>query len=73
MMSVVVEVGIIGIFVIGFLLLDYLLNVNFEFIKLFVKKIILECLENGLLEGVVFNVNFFKFFEKEIKGIKVCR
>lgn len=72
-MSAAVEAGIEGIPAIGFSLLDYDWNADFEAIKSFVKKISLEVLENGLPEGVILNVNFPKLKEKDIKGIKVCR
>lgn len=32
-----------------------------------------ECLERGLPDGVVLNVNFPKLAASQIKGIKVCR
>ncbi len=72
-MSAAVEAGIEGIPAIGFSLLDYGWNADFESSKKFIKKIVLEVLENGLPKGVVLNVNFPKLKEKEIKGIKVCR
>ncbi|SHG90925.1 5'-nucleotidase /3'-nucleotidase /exopolyphosphatase [Flavobacterium micromati] len=72
-MSAAVEAGIEGIPAIGFSLLDYDWNANFEPIKTFIKKIVLEVLENGLPQGVVLNVNFPKLEEKDIKGIRICR
>ena len=72
-MSAAVEAGIEGIPAIGFSLLDYDWNADFEAIKSFIRKITLEVLENGLPEGVVLNVNFPKLKEADIKGIKVCR
>jgi 5'-nucleotidase len=72
-MSAAVEAGIEGIHAIGFSLLDYDWNADFEPIKSFIKKITLETISNGLPKGVVLNVNFPKLKEKEIKGIKVCR
>ncbi|KVV13780.1 5'/3'-nucleotidase SurE [Flavobacterium sp. TAB 87] len=72
-MSAAVEAGIEGIPAIGFSLLDYDWNANFEEIKSFIKKITLETLANGLANGVVLNVNFPKLAKKEIKGIKICR
>ncbi|MCV9929382.1 5'/3'-nucleotidase SurE [Flavobacterium sp. LS1R49] len=72
-MSAAVEAGIEGIPAIGFSLLDFDWNADFESIKSFIKKITLETLENKLPEGVVLNVNFPKLKEDEIKGIKVCR
>ncbi|MFT3795098.1 5'/3'-nucleotidase SurE [Flavobacterium sp.] len=72
-MSAAVEGGIEGIPSIGFSLLDYDWNADFEQVKTFVKKIALEVLEKGLPQGTVLNVNFPKLKEKEIKGIKICR
>lgn len=69
-MSAAVEAGIEGIPAIGFSLLDFSWNANFEPVKPYVKKIVLEVLEKGLPDGVVLNVNLPK---NEIKGIKVCR
>jgi 5'-nucleotidase len=72
-MSAAVEAGIEGIPAIGFSLLDYNWNADFEPVKSFIKKIVLETLEKKLPEGVILNVNFPKLKEKEIKGIKICR
>lgn len=72
-MSAAVEAGIEGIPAIGFSLLDYNWNADFEPVKPFIKKIAQQVLENGLPEGVILNVNFPKLKEKDIKGIKVCR
>lgn len=72
-MSAAVEAGIEGIPAIGFSLLDYDWNADFESAKGFIKKIALQVLENGLPEGVILNVNIPKLKEKDIKGIKVCR
>lgn len=72
-LSAAVEAGIEGIPAIGFSLLDYDWNADFEPIKPFIRKIALEVLEKGLPEGVILNVNFPKLREKDIKGIRVCR
>ncbi len=72
-MSAAVEAGIEGIPAIGFSLLDYDWNADFEPVKSFVKKIVEETLTKGLQESVVLNVNFPKLKENEIKGIKICR
>jgi 5'-nucleotidase len=72
-MSAAVEAGIEGIPAIGFSLLDYNWNADFEPIKPFIKKIVLQVLKNGLAEGTVLNVNFPKLATDEIKGIKICR
>jgi 5'-nucleotidase len=70
-MSAAVEAGVEGIPAIGFSLLDYSWNADFEPLKDFIKKISLNVLENGLPDGVVLNVNFPK--SKSFKGFKVCR
>jgi 5'-nucleotidase len=72
-MSAAVEAGIEGIPAIGFSLLDYDWNANFNPVKSYVKKIALQTIEKGLPEGTVLNVNFPKLPEKDIKGIKICR
>lgn len=72
-MSAAVEAGIEGIPAIGFSLLDYNWNADFESCKPFVKKIASEVLEKGLPDGVILNVNLPKLTENEIKGIKICR
>jgi 5'-nucleotidase len=72
-MSAAVEAGIEGIPAIGFSLLDYNWDANFEEIKPFIKKITLEVLEKKLPKDVVLNVNLPKLKKEEIKGIKICR
>ena len=72
-MSAAVEAGIEGIPAIGFSLLDYDWNADFEQIKPYIKKIALEVLEKKLSDGTVLNVNFPKLKFEEIKGIKICR
>jgi 5'-nucleotidase len=72
-MSAAVEAGIEGIPAIGFSLLDYDWNADFDAIKSSIKKITLEVLEKGLPKNVVLNVNFPKLKEHEIKGIRICR
>jgi 5'-nucleotidase len=72
-MSAALEAGIEGIPAIGFSLLDYNYNANFETAKKYVKIIAKNALENGIPEQVVLNVNFPNLLENDIKGIKVCR
>ncbi len=72
-MSAAVEAGIEGIPAIGFSLLDYSWDADFEPIKCHVKQIALGVLEKGLPEGVILNVNFPKLSKENIKGIKICR
>ncbi|MEN9488986.1 MAG: hypothetical protein RL494_1251 [Bacteroidota bacterium] len=72
-MSAAVEAGIEGIPAIGFSLLDYDWNADFETFKPYIKKIALEVLEKGLPENVVLNVNFPKRKQEDLKGIRICR
>ena len=70
-MSAAIEAGIEGIPAIGFSLLDFSWNADFEPLKPVVKKIAQEVLKNGLPDGVVLNVNFPKV--KEFVGVRICR
>lgn len=72
-MSAAVEAGIEGIPAIGFSLLDYDMNANFEPAKEYVRTIVENVLQNGLPKGVILNVNIPKLEKKDIKGIKICR
>ena len=72
-MSAAIEAGVEGIPAIGFSLLDYNWNANFEACKTFVKTIAENVLKEGLPKGVVLNVNLPKLEQNQIKGIKVCR
>jgi 5'-nucleotidase len=70
-MSAAVEAGVEGIPAIGFSLLDYSWNADFNPLEPFIKQISLNVLKEGLPDGVVLNVNFPK--STHFKGIKVCR
>jgi len=72
-MSAAIEAGVEGIPAIGFSLLDYNWNADFEPCKAFVKRIAENVLTEGLPEGVVLNVNIPKMKKEQIKGIKICR
>lgn len=73
-MSAAVEAGIEGIPAIGFSLLDYDWNANFEPLKPYLRQIISEVLLKGMPKDIVFNVNFPKVSETEdLKGVKICR
>ncbi|WP_282041254.1 5'/3'-nucleotidase SurE [Winogradskyella flava] len=72
-MSAALEAGIEGIPAIGFSLLDYNWNANFEHCKPFVETITRQVLEHGLSDGVVLNVNLPNLKQSDIKGIKICR
>ena len=72
-MSAAVEAGIEGIPAIGFSLLDYSWNAQFDHLRADIKKIATNVLERGMPDGVVLNVNFPKVESKKFKGIKICR
>lgn len=72
-MSAAVEAGTMGIPSIGFSLLDYSLEANFDHCREYVRKLAEESLKHGMPEGVVLNVNIPKLPKAEIKGMKVCR
>jgi len=70
-MSAAVEAGVEGIPAIGFSLLNYAWNADFNPLGDYIKKLAENVLENGLPDGVVLNVNFPK--SQKFNGIKVCR
>ena len=72
-MSAAVEAGTLGIPAIGFSLLDYSIDADFEPSKKYIKLLVEQCIEHGLPNGVVLNVNIPKLAEDEIKGVRVCR
>jgi 5'-nucleotidase len=72
-MSAAIEAGIEGIPAIGFSLLDYSWNANFEAAKPYVKSIVENVLKEGLPKDVVLNVNITNLLKQELKGIKICR
>ncbi len=72
-MSAAVEAGVEGIPAIGFSLLDYSHDANFEHCKTYIKNIAKQVLEQGLPKGVVLNVNFPKISNQPLKGTKICR
>jgi len=72
-MSAAMEAGIEGIPAIGFSLLDFQWNADFNPLRNYIRQITLEALSHGIPKDVVLNVNFPKLKEEEIKGIKICR
>jgi 5'-nucleotidase len=70
-MSAAVEAGVEGIPAIGFSLLDYSWNADFEPLKKYIHLITQNVIDNGLPDGVVLNVNFPN--SKDFEGIKICR
>ena len=72
-MSAAIEAGIEGVPAIGFSLLDYRWNADFEQSKSFISMITLNALNNGIPKGVVLNVNIPSVRKSDIKGVKICR
>jgi 5'-nucleotidase len=72
-MSAAMEAAMNGIPAIGFSLLDYDWNADFEASKPFIRKIIAQVLEKGIPEDTVLNINIPKLPTESIKGIKICR
>ena len=72
-MSAAIEAGIEGVPAIGFSLLDYRWNADFEQSKNFINMITLNALNNGIPKGVVLNVNIPSVRKSDIKGVKICR
>ncbi len=72
-MSAAVEGAMEGIPSIGFSLLDYSVEADFEPSKPFIRTIIAAALKKGLPDGVCLNVNIPKLPSELLRGIKVCR
>lgn len=72
-MSAAMEASLNDIDSIGFSLLDFRSDANFEPAKKYIKQLILTVLKNGLKGGKLLNVNIPNLPADEIKGMKVCR
>lgn len=72
-MSAAMEASLEGIDSIGFSLLDYSWDADFEPCKPFIAKVVEEVIQHGLPACRLLNVNFPNLPDKGIKGIKVCR
>ncbi|MFK7809114.1 MAG: 5'/3'-nucleotidase SurE [Saprospiraceae bacterium] len=72
-MSAAMEASLEGIDSIGFSLLDFSHDADFEQGRKYITKIITEVLDKGLKNCNLLNVNIPKLPESEIKGIKICR
>ncbi|MEM6967099.1 MAG: 5'/3'-nucleotidase SurE [Bacteroidota bacterium] len=72
-MSAAMEASLEGINSIGFSLLDFRPNANFEPGKKWIEQLIRTVLKNGLQGGKLLNVNIPNIPAEEIKGLKVCR
>lgn len=72
-MGAALEAAIDHIPAIGFSLLDYHPDADFDHLDQYIKNITTKVLNEGLPNGVCLNVNFPKKSGDSIKGIKVCR
>ena len=72
-MSAAAEGALENIPSIGFSLLDFSWDADFETAKPFIKQIAQEVLKNGLPENTCLNVNIPKASDQPYKGVKVCR
>ncbi len=72
-LSAAMEASLEGIPSIGFSLLDYSYDADFEPAKPYIKSIMQYVLANGLAKGNLLNVNIPKLPLDEIQGIKLCR
>lgn len=72
-MSAAAEGALENIPSIGFSLLDYSWDADFETAKPFIKQIAHEVLKNGLPDNTCLNVNIPKASDEPYKGVKVCR
>ncbi|WP_341658556.1 5'/3'-nucleotidase SurE [Blattabacterium cuenoti] len=72
--SAIIEASIEGIPSVGFSLLDFNWNADFEASKKYVCQIVKKILYNPIPEKIItLNVNIPKLKKEQIKGIKICR
>ncbi len=72
-MSAAIEGAMENIPSIGFSLLDYRFDADFNQAKKYIQQIASNVLKHGLPKGICLNVNIPAIKEEEIKGVKVCR
>jgi len=72
-MSAAMEASIEGINAIGFSLLDYSRDADFDASKIFAEKLITSMLDHKGAGGQLWNVNIPKLNKEQIKGIKFCK
>lgn len=72
-MSAAIEAGIEGIPAIGFSHLNYSWGTDFSAYTDYIKSIAKNVLDNGLPDGIVFNVNLPNIKKEEVKGVRICR
>ncbi len=72
-MSAAVEAAIESIPSIGFSLLDYSIEANFDAARFYARRIVEKMLSTRLDKHTILNVNFPAVDQKLIKGVKMCR
>jgi 5'-nucleotidase len=72
-MSAAMEASLEGIPSIGFSLLDYSFEANFQASQPYLRKIVRDILTKGMEGTRLLNVNIPKLPYEQIKGVKVCR
>lgn len=72
-MAAVLEGAINQIPSVGFSLLDYSADADFEPARQYIRSIISSTLEEGLPKGSCLNVNIPAVKKEELKGIRICR
>ena len=72
-MAAAIEGALGGVTSVGFSLLDFSYDADFDAGKVYIGKIISDILSSGFEKGSCFNVNIPAVRPEEIKGIKVCR
>lgn len=72
-MSAAIEAGIEEIPAIGFSLLNYDWNANFDNAAVYIKKIALLVLQKKFSKGIILNVNIPNLDTNLLRGIKICR
>ena len=72
-LSAAMEASLEGIPSIGFSLLDYAHDADFEPAKPFIRELMEQVLREGMAHGSLYNVNIPKLPAGDIKGIRYCR
>jgi len=71
--SAAMEASLEGVPSIGFSLLNYSFEADFEPAKHFARQIIQRILENGMGKSTLLNVNIPNLPKEQIRGVKICR
>ncbi len=72
-MSAAMEASVEGIPAVGFSLLDFMPDADFDAAKKIVRQVLINFFEKGFGDAKLLNVNIPKLPFEEIKGLRVCR